>query len=88
MILTILPHRIFGFCGTIINERKSEERKNWSHTRPSVNTYTNAVDTTNCALKVRWCLHNKWITNMIGGENRVSLIQICTKTSWIVEYSF
>ena len=27
MALTTLPHRTFGLCGTIINERESEERK-------------------------------------------------------------
>ena len=59
--LNILPHRTFYLCGTIINEREREwkEEETGSHARPSVTTQINTLDTTYCALGVRWCLHNK-----------------------------
>ena len=61
---------IFYLCGTIINERVWKEEETGSHARPSVNTQINMLDTTYCVLGVRWCLHNKWRTNMMGGEKR------------------
>ena len=53
-----------------MREREWKEEETGFHARPSVTTQINMLDTTCCALGVRWCLHNKWRTNMIGGEKR------------------
>ena len=65
--LVTMPLRMFR--DTILNEREGKEMKKLDLMQDPVLTRKPMYWTLlSCALEVRWCLHNKWRTNMIGGQ--------------------
>jgi hypothetical protein len=65
-----------------------ERVKNWISYKIQGQYKINTLDITSCLSEMGWCLYNKWRTNITGGEERTSLIEIYIKTSWVVEFNF